>query len=432
MHNIYIIILLVVMLYSIKKEKNIYNPLTVFTGIWALTMLLSSLQLYELYETSERAYLMAFLGCIFFALGVGTRKKMKIKTQKIAGINSAMEYELNYKFLLTFYTAILVFTASLASVSIALLMRGVSMETIRFNYRNVEAGLVIDNNLSYIIENYFVQASVFASTALIPVVLGDKQSLKKWILLLELLLLQVLYIFVSGARSFLIDVAFLFIIYILINRKFRASFREYYNKIPKFVVRVIVIGAIAVVVFMTTLRKGEERSILRELYRYIAISFPLFDAKLNMAAEPGHIFTHGWTLLNGFTKPLFYAFRRFTHIPYPSGLTEAISQIAANNDFLYVGGGRANSFVTIFYYMYMDFGVLGIIVESFLYGYFCQSSYKSMVINPNRRSQAFYLLVTIGIVLSFTRLHFTAHRYVYAFVILFFSFLSSHNQRKRV
>ena len=306
------------------------------------------------------------------------------------------------------------------------------METIRFNYRNVEAGLVIDNNLFYAIENYIVQPAVFASVAIIPVLTGSKSSRMKWIVLLELLLLNVLYIFVSGARSFLIDIAFLFVIYLLINKQYIGKFRENFSKIPKFVTWIIVFGAIGVVIYFTQLRKGDDRTIVKEFYRYISISFPLLDSRLSMASAQGHVFTHGWTFLHGFTKPFFYIIRHLTHLPYPSGLSEAMTQIAANNDFIYVGGGRANSFVTIFYYMFMDFGIVGVVLGCFLYGYFCQSIYKKMKGNPNRRNQTIFLLMIIGVFLSFVRFHFTAHRYVNAFVIVYFSFLSENINRQEV
>lgn len=432
MHVLFEIILVLICIYSILKERNLYNPIFIFSGIWFVAMFLSSLQLYDLNATSEYAYTVAFIGVVFFTIGALIRYRASIKSIRISQVEDSGTFKFNYRFLFVFYTLVLIFTAVLASSSIALLRRGVSMETIRFNYRNVEAGLVIDNNLFYAIENYIVQPAVFASVAIIPVLTGSKSSRMKWIVLLELLLLNVLYIFVSGARSFLIDIAFLFVIYLLINKQYIGKFRENFSKIPKFVTWIIVFGAIGVVIYFTQLRKGDDRTIVKEFYRYISISFPLLDSRLSMASAQGHVFTHGWTFLHGFTKPFFYIIRHLTHLPYPSGLSEAMTQIAANNDFIYVGGGRANSFVTIFYYMFMDFGIVGVVLGCFLYGYFCQSIYKKMKGNPNRRNQTIFLLMIIGVFLSFVRFHFTAHRYVNAFVIVYFSFLSENINRQEV
>lgn len=429
MHYIYLFLLIIICVFSFKHERNVYNPVFLFSGVWAIAMFLSGLCLYDLKETSFYAYSLAFIGVVFFCLGAMIRNRFKFKSRKIAGINTANDYDLNFGFLIAFYTLVVIFTAYLASISISLLMRGGSMDVIRNNYNDVEAGVIVSSNLVFVIENFIVEAAVFASVALIPIVTTYKKSIKKYILLIELVVLQVSFIFVSGARSFLIDVALLFGVYIVMNKSLSSRFKHYFNKIPRFLFVLIAVGGIIIVGYMTILRKGDERPLAYEIYRYISLAFPLFDTRLH-SHDPS-TFTHGWTLLHGFVKTPFFIFRKLTHIPWPAGLTNASNLISANNDYYFVGGGfggrggYVNSFVTAFYYMYMDFGIIGIIVESFMYGYFCQSCYKKVINNPNRRTQAFYLLVAIGLLLSFVRSFFTAHRYVNAFIILFFAFVEA-------
>lgn len=420
MNYVYIPLLLTMTLLFAWREKNIFNPGTLFCGIWTLVMLFSSLQLNGLVATSDRAYSIAFAGIVCFAIGCMVRNRVRFKEISWLTPQRNAEVEINYTLLILIYTVVLAFTVAMASRSIPLLLSGVSMNTIRFNYSNIEAGLVINSTLLYSIEVYLVQTTEFAAVVLLPIVLTDKNSVKKFILLFELAAFLVLHIFVTGARSFLIDVAILLVLYMLINKQYRARFRRYFNRIPKLILVLVGIGAIYVVIAMTQMRKGDALSITEEIYQYFAIPFPLLDIKLGIMDKTQN-FTNGLTLLNGLLRPVFLL-GRILGIKFPQAYAAATDLIADNNIFYYVGSGRANSFVTLFYYFYMDFGILSVILGCFAYGYFSQSMYKAMKRKPDRRRQALYLLTAIGLILSFVRLFFSALRYVYAFALILIAF----------
>lgn len=409
-----------IIIYFIIKEKNVYNPAVVFTTMWVLISFLSSLCLFGLNETSGRAYFLAFLGVLSFDVACIIRTKMKIKVKKIVGLNSCSDYDVKYDFLIIMYLVAIVFTIVLARRSIGLIMHGTPMTVIRNNYRNIEAGLVVDSKLTYYVEQYFVAAAEFAAVALFPIILFDKQKIKKFILIIEIVVFLILHLFVTGARSFMIDVVLGVLLYVLMSRRMIHRFKEYFSKIPKVLIVVVGVGAVFMVVFMSRLRKGDDISMLREMYMYFSISFPLFDIHINMM-EFTQSYTYGMTVLNGLFRPLQIILSSIG-IPPLSLYRKASQMLGANNEYYYVGQTRANSFVTAFYNFYMDFGTIGIIFGCFIWGYLSQSAYQNLKNNPNRRIQAVYILIVIGLFLSFAKFQFVAYRYLYAFLIIILSF----------
>lgn len=419
MELVYIITLVLFLLYSVVRERNIYNPSTLFVGIWLLVGFLASLRLFGLNETSVRAYSLALAGVVAFCFGTGLRRRIRIQTHVTAGDHKSDNFVVNYQLLIVLFVIALLFTGVMASRSVRLILRGTSMSVIRNNYRNIEAGLVVDSSFTYYVEQYFVAALEFATVAIFPIVLFDKKSFSKYVLLFEMILFLVLHIFVTGARSFLIDVVIVLVLYTLMSRQLIRRFGDYFRKIPKFVFVLVAVGAIALVVVMSQMRKGEVR-FAREIYMYFSIPFPLFDQHLKLM-DNADSYTYGMTLLNGLLRPFLLVLRKLG-MPYPS-LYRLASQLLSDNNIYYsVGQTRANSFVTLFYSFYTDFGAAGIVLGCLGYGYLAQSTYFSMMKNPNRRSQAIYLLIGLGLFLSFAKLQFVGYRYLYAFLFIWFAF----------
>ena len=414
---IYTLIIAAVVILAVIKERNIYNPLTVFAGMWLITGILSFINIYSLDEVPDSIYLTVIMGVLCFTAGCALRTKVRVHVRKISGITSGSYNELNYRFLLPFYTFVLLFTAVLATRAIPLVVMGLDMDVIRFNYRNHEAGLIIRTIPGRTIENYVISTAEFAGVALAPIIMMDKPSRKRNIVLIELLFFFFLHIFVTGARSFLFDVVFVLILYVLINKNLSRRFSEVFRKLPKFAIGIVILLSVAVIAVVTFLRRGATDILVRETYGYFTICYRLFNIHLNLMRENPD-YTYGMTLLNGLLRLPLLLIRSFFGIPYPALFQKAYDAIAANNDFYVVGTGRANSFVTVFYYFFMDFGYIGIVIGSFLYGYLSQASYYSMLKHMDKRSISIYLLIALGLFLSFARLHFTASRYIYAFFLL--------------
>lgn len=424
---IYTLIMTVVVILAVLKEKNIYNPLTVFAGMWLITGVGSFINLFELNEVPDSIYLTVLMGVLCFAIGCAIRSIVRIRVRKIRGITTGSYNELKYGFLLPFYTFVLLFTAILASRAIPLVVMGLDMDVIRFSYRDLEAGIIVRTIPEKTIENYIASTAEFAGVALVPIIMMEKPSRKRNILLIEILLFFFLHIFVTGARSFVFDVAFVLVLYSLINTNLSKRFSEAFRKLPKFVIGIIIITCVSFIALVTALRRGAANVLIREAYIYFTMSFRLFDIHMNLMRENPD-FTYGMTLLNGLLRLPLLLIRSFLGIPYPALFQKAYDAIAANNDFYYIGDIRGNSFVSVFYYFFMDFGYIGIFIGSLLYGYLSQSLYYSMLKHMDKRSISIYLLIALGLLLSFVRFHFTASRYIYAFFVLLLCYKESAQQ----
>lgn len=416
---VYISVILFLTFIALVREKNLYNPGVLFGGLWLFVGILSFMNLYSFNDVSNRAYGVALMGVICFFIGVLMRNRVKVKAKKSVAYKKSNADRLRYGFLIPFYSFVLAFTARMFARSLSLLRRGVTMEKIRFNYRSVSAGIVVKSIIEYDVEHYIVAVAEFAAVALLPIVLMDKKSWKKRVLFIEIAAFLVMHMFVTGARSFIFDVAIVFVIYVLMNRNLKEKFSHYFRKIPKVIIFIVIVTVALLFTFVTQLRRGSGY-LLHEIYAYFSISFRLLDTHLSIM-DLKQEFTNGMTFLHGFLRPILVTLK-FVGIPYPESYQKAIDLINANNDFYAVGKGSANSFVTVFYYFYMDFGYLSVVVGSMLYGYVSQALYLAVQKKPDKRNQSMYLLYSIGLVLSFVRLHFTAHRYAYAFLILFFAF----------
>ena len=401
----------------LSGKMKLYAPVIAFLAVWILVPFVSSLRLYDLNSVSGYAIFIIWLGCITFVLGCCFRIFFPYHLKNIGIKNS--DYRINYMVLILIYTISLLFTAFLASRSISLMLKGASLQYIRHNFRNLEESVVISSNGLYLFETYVIQMCEYAAVALLPLVIADKLSVKKIILSIEMIAFLILHLFVTGSRSFVMHIIVLFAAYFLINNNAKKTAIDYFKKIPIFVYIAIVIGAGILVLYATVLRKGSGTQ-AREFYRYLAISCPLLDHHLEMI-HSDCTYTYGWTMIYGFIRPII-SFLHMIGIPFPPGFRNTIDQFAINNVFYSVGGGKANSYVTIFYYMYMDFGIISLIIQMLIYGYFCQTVYEHMEKYPNIRNVAFYLLIFDGLVFSFSRHAFTSYRYTWAFIILLLAF----------
>lgn len=86
---------------SYKIEKRLYNPVTLFCGIWALVILFAALHLYGMKEASDYAYSIMTLGIVCFSFGsyiaLSIRKRFRISLiRKRQSSNAFGNYSINY------------------------------------------------------------------------------------------------------------------------------------------------------------------------------------------------------------------------------------------------------------------------------------------------------------------------------------------------
>ena len=70
MNIIFLLLLSIICVFSAIKEKNIYNPITLFSGLWSIIFLCASMRLYGMVEYSDKALIIIASGLLSIVIGI--------------------------------------------------------------------------------------------------------------------------------------------------------------------------------------------------------------------------------------------------------------------------------------------------------------------------------------------------------------------------
>ena len=121
---------------SYKIEKRLYNPVTLFCGIWALVILFAALHLYGMKEASDYAYSIMTLGIVCFSFGsyiaLSIRKRFRISLiRKKQSSNASGNYNINYPVVYVVGTIVLVYLVVESIVAFFAYRSGIQMNELR-------------------------------------------------------------------------------------------------------------------------------------------------------------------------------------------------------------------------------------------------------------------------------------------------------------
>ena len=149
---------------------------------------------------------------------------------------------------------------------------------------------------------------------------------------------------------------------------------------------------------------GEDQSsVLKTLTYYYGASVQVFGDCVNTFKIE---YTYGFSSLRGFFAPLFGVLKLFG-MPTPELLENANNYLTSlHSHTLQVSPTKTyNSFATCFYQFYCDGGIIGIILFSFLFGYYAQTIYNKMRYVKSKRAEATYVFFYANILmLSFVNM----------------------------
>jgi hypothetical protein len=134
--------------------------------------------------------------------------------------------------------------------------------------------------------------------------------------------------------------------------------------------------------------------------------------------------TFGINFIAGFLSPFFAGLTFFNLISYPDFL-KVVGTYACEQ--LPIGDIYFNAMPTIFMYYYIDFGYIGVFIETYIFGRICYLAYRNICINENLLYVSFYILIFVQICVSSTRWFFYSSDFALAFIYIWLIF-----KRKRV
>lgn len=395
------------------KYKNIINPITLFCGLWTIILFAYSLHIFELYYASDSVLWSIVIGIIMFYLG-GTFRSL-IKSKKTLSVaNTTIENDAvvedipNYSFMAVVNLLSIAILLGYATVTLRMLLSGISYEFIHVMYQS-EEGIVGAQKSGIRLWHYFIWPWNLAT---IPMVVAcfmlDRTERKDRRFFLITSIINIgLYILISGARVSLAYFAFYFVIIILLLRR-RIKLTIWQRAL------IVAIAIGAWVVFDSLSESRNSASLENTAYTYLCGCVPYFSYKLDMFKTNGGIYGYGLHTFSGVLKPFFAIFGKmfgasdlWTRVL--SNLeTQGRTYIAPHNPF--------NAFTSLFYFFYMDGGVIAVAVFGFIYGWFSVGMYNRFLREKTYKNLVWYLLTAFGLGFSMVRFHFTTIRYILSFV----------------
>jgi oligosaccharide repeat unit polymerase len=221
----------------------------------------------------------------------------------------------------------------------------------------------------------------------------------------------------DGGRSVMIQ---LFISLCILLFYYRKKISKKNKK--KIMYSILIIG---ILTSLLTIERGV--NLLENFYTYYAGSLVFFSKSLDMNYLFNSTFLYGVNGFQGIFRPIFGILNIFGIQDF-SLLSKANSFLMdCQNTVFYVSPNiKMNYFITCFGYMYKDFGILGLIVESFIFGAI-MSRFK--IEKGNIYKISCFILFAQGILFSMSIIPFASYNFIMAFVYIY---IITYNFKKKL
>lgn len=401
-------------------EKKVFNPITTFYVLWAMILILNSLGLFNINETRSEIYDYILWGLIAYAVGFylvrDVSRKRKIVLRRENYVKGDKNYRLKYRLLYALsIVAIIIFALDLSNM-LSTIFSGGGLASIRYVAQNSEV------KRSSIINAIDILIATPFSMALQPIVAVDFWIGKrdKKLLILDIILITI-KVLAAGGRSPIINfVIHLVIVYTFVDNTKRSRYSEtiktYVRKNKRIVISIFVIG-FAVLIYTTISRNSTWSTI----YYYFAMEPYMFDRWASQV-DSAELFGYGMASLNGFFFALFYVIKNVFGVgSFPEHWYSVYKMIAMTDSqwqIITTGGTRANAYVSLFWFFYLDGRIWGVIIGSFLYGILMSCLYSGVVKRGNIKNLCLYSFLMQGLLFSFVRMQLSSIYYAVATIMI--------------
>lgn len=366
-------------------NKNIYNPQTIFNCWWGLVTFLSGFGLYGINVPGLKIYAIMFLGiitynfcCILFAKG---RKNRKV-------VNTD---HLNIKIYAILQIITFIFLFPKCITVLKLLGEGMPYSYIRMVYFETNQ---IMNVYEVFINKYIIQPFLFVSILVIAIEILRKIKNKKIIIISIVNIL--LNVFMNGGRTILFQLVIIALFSFLIERK-----KVNISAKAKKNIKICILLIISVMILTTFKRATNVTNIVNELVKNIVLYFTgpiaFFEQCLTTISSTSELM-YGQGFFSGLIEPFTVLYSILTNgTPYmPANEIGIITQNAVliGKDIYY------NAYPTMFFTFLKDFGILGIFIDTMIFGSISMIVYNYMEKYNTNYSKAIYLTVIFVIIFS--------------------------------
>ncbi len=387
MQFVTIFICLIIFILSWIYQRNLYNPISIFSFIWLCIVMLSSMRLFNMYEASNTTYLIIFVGTISFIAGclivlvLNSNIKYKSYNSKLSITNSLDAYGITIIKILASIVIVIYLPYFLQAINI--LISGGDIDQIK------HSAVLGQFEISPFVEILYTYVARPIRYIVIPItlinLLIDKK--KDYVLIILTFIIIVTDFITSGSKFAILYIA----IQVLFLIKFLSSKKYKLNRNKKIIFTIMVLG-IGIILYRIMSINGKE--VAKNLYTYISGCVPFLSNKLEWISSNVQL-TYGFTSFQGIIRPLISILESIGVIQSTPELFLTAERVISNAEYIgYIGNNTPyNAFVTVFYYFYVDARLLGVFIGSFFYGIACQLSYISLMKNRSRESILLYLII---------------------------------------
>lgn len=417
-----LLVCMVLLMLSFRKSENFYNPTVVYFVLWSCILVFNLLGAYNIKKAQDITYIYVIISLIalFFGnvLGQNSQDVRLAFANKYIGKNH--NGKLRYSVIYTLMVLSTIFLILDIQVVVRALLNKNTLTVIRTWYTStystgnnpIEArrGFVEQVIRVVLIEPFFVSLPILCTINLF----GDKRNKLFLLSSIGLLILNVLAS--GGGRLAVLTYALTFIMGFFIYRRDKKISAAKIIKYKKWIISFSVLGVIAVV-FLTI--KRSSTSVVEEVYYYFSMCIPLLDRWVPVIQSSPRTF--GFLSFFGIFRIPFLVLEKIGSNSIEI-YSNARNYILQANYFYNVGARFGNSFVSPIYYLYLDGGILGIIIGMFFFGYFGSKTYKKVRLRLEKRRIYFLLLFIQAAFMSFIRWQFigTAFSLAYLYAVIFF------------
>lgn len=436
MYNYPIIILCIIfIIISIRKKKVFLSPIFIIGTIWALILILESLHLYDINIVRTRIYEIIFWGIIAFVIGYSIvcifKKRYKLSIyspQKRSSIENDMVYVPRYKLLCFIGVICILFYLKGIPAIVSILINGGGLDSIREMVQNPESAINIRSNIENAIRILIIIPSSLAIEVIVAIDFWFGKR-HKGLLSLSIIII-ILRVITEGGRTPIVN----FLLYMVIGFIFisfkskRYNINKFKSKFKKRYIVLIIIMGVLLLYYTTISRSGQDS--LRTTYYYFAMEPYMFDIWAQFAEE-SNLIGYGVASLNGFIFPILYILKNFLGIPFPEQWANIYDMILLTDSqwrVITTTGIRANAYVSMFWFFYVDGRIYGVILGMFTYGMIVANYFMNAIKQVTAKNVCIYALIVQGLLFSFIRFPFSNLYYALAF--LFVQFIAYRKEFK--
>lgn len=410
---------------GIKTEKIKLNPITIFSFLWGIIIFFSNMRLYTLYETDIEIYKYIIFGVISFVCGYYSFKI--ILKNKVLIINkNKTTYKIRKKMCYMLLILCLLFIAKNIIVNRKILFKdGYNLASVQTaQQENDLSSTGLENAISFLIVNpMYISLNV---AIIANFLLGDKD----FKLFLCLIVLNIGRIITSGGRQSFIQFFFILLIIMSFSQHCKNLEKKIVKKIKGKRTSVIFIGVIVLIV----LSLSRSSNIIKTIYLDFAMQPYMFEYWAKTLDSTNSI-AYGLSSTMGFIYPVLYICKNFLRIFLE--IPEFFSSIYNMNmlpieKWIYIGHTlKANAYVSIFWYLYYDGRLIGILIGMFILGMISNNIYTIAIKRNDMKNVSLYVMIAIMLFYSFGDMEFSKTNFAIAFIYIITIMFKRNGERNK-